>query len=182
MGNAEYMGLRQQPCTSSFYWWQEFLAPPNNGPNSKRRGRELTALRALLPAMRRCLSTGRRWPRTIPGKRSLSTGKSKTSCLWPSSRCRGEVAAPTFPIRVRCEGRLQRERVCQDRDTKRPGPGAGSYKVNLPDGRVQTVTYRADHEGGFVAEVTYEGTPQYPEPPPGGYGPYKGPGAYPGPP
>merc|ERR1712113_1180753 len=46
----------------------------------------------------------------------------------------------------------------------------------------KTVTYRADHEGGFVAEVTYEGTPQYPEPPPGGYGPYKGPGAYPGPP
>ena len=22
-------------------------------------------------------------------------------------------------------------------------------------------------------QVTYEGTPQYPEPPPGGYGPYK---------
>merc|ERR1712117_338099 len=76
------MGLRQQPCTSSSYWLREFLAPPNNnGPNSKLRGRELTALRALLPAMRRCLSTGRRCPRTIPGKRSLSTGKSKRSPL-----------------------------------------------------------------------------------------------------
>merc|ERR1712088_572443 len=59
------MGLRQQPCTSSSYWWRESLAPPNpNGPNNKRRGRELTALRALLPAMRRCLSTaGMRSPR-----------------------------------------------------------------------------------------------------------------------
>jgi hypothetical protein len=29
--------------------------------------------------------------------------------------------------------------------------------VNLPDGRVQTVTYTADHYGGFVADVKYEG-------------------------
>merc|ERR1719495_973996 len=57
----------------------------------------------------------------------------------------------------------------------------GSYKVHLPDGRVQTVHYHADHEGGFVADVTYEGTPVYPDPPKGGYGPYTGPGAYKGP-
>merc|ERR1712173_516064 len=52
----------------------------------------------------------------------------KTSCLWSSSRCRGEVTAPTFPIRVRCEGRLQRERVRQDGDTERPGSGAGQLQ------------------------------------------------------
>jgi len=29
----------------------------------------------------------------------------------------------------------------------------GEYRVNLPDGRVQVVTYRADHEHGFIADV-----------------------------
>merc|ERR1719468_968925 len=56
----------------------------------------------------------------------------------------------------------------------------GSYKINLPDGRVQIVNYVSDKDG-FRADVTYEGTPVYPEPPPGGYGAYQGPGAYPGP-
>ena len=41
----------------------------------------------------------------------------------------------------------------------------GSYRINLPDGRVQTVTYTADHENGFVADVKYEGVPQYPDEP-----------------
>merc|ERR1739838_898260 len=39
----------------------------------------------------------------------------------------------------------------------------GSYSVALPDGRIQTVTYTADHYNGYVADVTYEGTPVYPE-------------------
>ena len=37
----------------------------------------------------------------------------------------------------------------------------GSYWVNLPDGRVQIVTYT--HTNGFVADVKYEGTAVYPE-------------------
>ena len=53
-------------------------------------------------------------------------------------------------------------------------------QVNLPDGRVQIVSYTAD-ENGVVYDVQYQGEPSYPPPPPGGYGPYKGPGAYPGP-
>merc|ERR1712038_1821290 len=39
----------------------------------------------------------------------------------------------------------------------------GSYTVHLPDGRVQTVKYTADHYNGYVADVSYEGTPVYPE-------------------
>ena len=33
------------------------------------------------------------------------------------------------------------------------GTVLGEYSVNLPDGRIQTVTYRADAYGGFVADV-----------------------------
>merc|ERR1719432_239770 len=50
------------------------------------------------------------------------------------------------------------------------GNVAGSFTIALPDGRIQTTTYTADHYNGFVAEVTYEGTPVYPEAPKGGYG------------
>merc|ERR1712226_1730925 len=37
---------------------------------------------------------------------------------------------------------------------------SGSYTVNLPDGRVQTVTY-TDNGDGVIQDVSYTGTPQY---------------------
>merc|ERR1711936_419141 len=49
------------------------------------------------------------------------------------------------------------------------GVVAGSYVIALPDGRIQTTKYTADHVNGFVAEVSYEGTPVYPPEPAEGY-------------
>merc|ERR1711934_335888 len=51
------------------------------------------------------------------------------------------------------------------------GTGAvtGSYSVNLPDGRIQTVTYNANDLTGNVATVEYSGTAVYPPAPAGGY-------------
>merc|ERR1739842_45503 len=37
------------------------------------------------------------------------------------------------------------------------GAGTGSYSVNLPDGRIQTVTYNANDITGNVATVEYTG-------------------------
>merc|ERR1712027_132034 len=50
------------------------------------------------------------------------------------------------------------------------GVVAGSFVIALPDGRIQTTTYTADHVNGFVADVTCEGTPVYPPEPKEGYG------------
>ena len=50
----------------------------------------------------------------------------------------------------------------------------GEYRVNLPDGRVQIVTYSAGPDG-YVADVKYEGEATYPEYKPAPYKPHPAP-------
>ena len=62
-----------------------------------------------------------------------------------------------------------------DFDAKKASDGAatnGGYRVVLPDGRTQIVTYTADDYSGYVADVQYEGEAHYEEYKPS-YKPYQ---------
>ena len=54
-------------------------------------------------------------------------------------------------------------------EASKAGVVTGSYSVHLPDGRIQTVTYTADHTNGFIADVSYSGEAIFPPAPAGGY-------------
>lgn len=47
-------------------------------------------------------------------------------------------------------------------EKREEGTTKGSYKISLPDGRIQTVTYTADDQG-FHPVITYEGEAKFPD-------------------
>ncbi|XP_064113559.1 pro-resilin-like [Macrobrachium nipponense] len=42
----------------------------------------------------------------------------------------------------------------------------GSYVIRLPDSRTQKVSYTVNGDSGYVADVTFDGEPNYPDVPP----------------
>ncbi|XP_063591727.1 cuticle protein 18.6-like [Penaeus indicus] len=57
----------------------------------------------------------------------------------------------------------------------------GTYYVQLPDGRLQTVTYNVNGDSGFLADVAYQGEAQYPAQEPRSYQPAPSPSYQPAP-
>ena len=43
------------------------------------------------------------------------------------------------------------------------GNVGGSFTIALPDGRIQTTAYTADHVNGFIADVSFQGEAVFPE-------------------
>merc|ERR1712165_122548 len=74
-------------------------------------------------------------------------------------------AAPTHPYTYNYGVADDYSKAAFSQTESNDGTGVveGSYQVNLPDGRVQTVTYHANDIDGYVAEVSYAGEAQYPE-------------------
>merc|ERR1712080_601135 len=84
---------------------------------------------------------------------------------------RPQYEAPSYPV---VPPQYAREYAVQDEyagvdfgaNENREGYNtAGSYYVQLPDGRLQRVTYTVQGDDGFVADVAYEGEAQCPAAP-----------------
>ena len=75
----------------------------------------------------------------------------------------------SYEINIRVADEYSQNNYCHS-ETRNGDTTQGEYFVNLPDGRLQRVVYTVAGDGGYVAEVTYEGEPQYPPPQFVGYG------------
>merc|ERR1712158_295157 len=97
--------------------------------------------------------------------------------LWPTPTCiqtcplqRRKTPTSTFAYQYGVKDDYSGASYQKSETQDQYGVVGGSYTVALPDGRTQIVTYTADHEGGFIADVKYEGVAQYPPEPKEGYG------------
>merc|ERR1712088_1160762 len=72
------------------------------------------------------------------------------------------VAAPVYNYQYGVNDATYHGPVFSHTEDRNNYDTKGEYRVNLPDGRVQIVTYSAGPDG-YVADVKYEGEASYPE-------------------
>ncbi|XP_037801601.1 uncharacterized protein LOC119596432 isoform X2 [Penaeus monodon] len=68
-----------------------------------------------------------------------------------------EFGRPTFEWAVSKHSQYFAQEARDGDDTQ------GSYFVQLPDGRLQTVRFNVQGDSGFVPEISYEGEARYPD-------------------
>merc|ERR1712072_1223928 len=93
-------------------------------------------------------------------------------CCCPRGACRccPDLAEPSpYTYTYAVADDYSKANFQQSESNDGTGAVTGSYSVNLPDGRIQTVTYNANDLTGNVATVEYAGEAQYPPAPAGGY-------------
>ncbi|XP_063888670.1 cuticle protein 7-like [Scylla paramamosain] len=73
-----------------------------------------------------------------------------------------EVAPPVYNFQWEVRDEYSGNRFDHQEDREYDNT-KGSYSVQLPDGRLQHVTYHVEGDSGYIAEVNYEGEAQYPE-------------------
>merc|ERR1712037_381025 len=109
-------------------------------------------------------------PCLCPGGCLLCGRPPRLWCPSSSSLQGGEAPPPAFAYEYGVNDDYSKANFKKTETQDANGVVAGSYVIALPDGRIQTTKYTADHVNGFVAEVSYEGTPVYPPEPAEGYG------------
>jgi len=90
------------------------------------------------------------------------------------------VAAPVYNYQYGVNDATYHGPVFSHTEDRNNYDTKGEYRVNLPDGRVQIVTYSAGPDG-YVADVKYEGEASYPEYKPKPYHPAPAPAYKPAP-
>merc|ERR1712117_543802 len=91
-------------------------------------------------------------------------------CPCGARRCCPDLAEPSpYTYTYAVADDYSKANFQQSESNDGTGAVTGSYSVNLPDGRIQTVTYNANDLTGNVATVEYTGEAVSPPAPAGGY-------------
>ena len=86
---------------------------------------------------------------------------SSALCLPPQS-----VSRQPYSYQYGVKDDVSKSNFAKTESQDASGQVQGTFVIALPDGRVQTTKYTADPVNGYVAQVSYQGEPVYPQQPP----------------